>query len=259
MALSWTMDKIGPMARSAEDCGLILAAIAGHDPGDPSSSPGRWEFRPRALSGRRFRLGLLPIDYRKNKAPDAEQAFTAALAVFRKLGHTPQEAKLPEFPYNEAAGTIVEVEGSAAFENLVRSRRLELLRDPAQQAGLLAGLVRPGVDYLRAMRIRTLAGPAAVRVFEQVDALAAPTLLKGAIPIDRSLNEGWDGIGGNGGPGNLLGWPSISVPMGFTKDHLPLGLELIGPPLGEATLLSLAMAFQRETDWHRQLPAPAHT
>jgi aspartyl-tRNA(Asn)/glutamyl-tRNA(Gln) amidotransferase subunit A len=254
MALSWTMDKIGPMARSAEDCGLVLQAIAGHDAGDPGSAPGRWEFRPRALAGRRFRLGLLPIDYQKNKAPEAEQAFTEALGVFRKLGHTAQDAKLPEFPYNEAAGTIIEVEGSAAFENLIRSQRLEELRDAAQQAGLLAGLVRPGVDYLRAMRIRTLAAPAAVRVFEEVDVLAAPTLLKGAIPIDRSLNDGWEGMGGNGGPGNLLGWPSISLPMGFTKDRLPLGLELIGPPHGESTLLALAIAFQRETDWHRQMP-----
>lgn len=254
MALSWTMDKIGPMARSAEDCGLILAAIAGHDPRDPSSAPGRFTFSPRALAKRKFHLGVLPTDYKQNRAPEAERRFGEALAVFRKLGHTTGEAKLPAFPYELAAGTIIEVEGAAAFENLVRSPQLELLADKSQQAGLLAALATPGVDYLRAMRIRTLAAPAAVRLFETFDALIAPTLLQGAPPIDKSLNETWSGMGGNGGPGNLLGWPSISIPMGLGRDGLPLGLELIAAPYQEATLLTLAMAFQRETEWHRLQP-----
>jgi len=254
MALSWTMDKIGPMARSAEDCGLILEVIAGHDSRDPSSAPGRFRFQPRALAKRAFRLGVLPTDFKKNRAPEAEERFDAALAVFRKLGHTTHAVKLPSFPYELAAGTIIEVEGAAAFENLVRSPRLEELADRSQQAGLLAALATPGVDYLRAMRIRTLAAPAAVRVFEKCDALIAPTLLKGATPIDRSLNETWSGMGGNGGPGNLLGWPSITIPMGLGKDNLPLGLELIGAPYQEMTLLALAMAYQRETEWHRLQP-----
>jgi aspartyl-tRNA(Asn)/glutamyl-tRNA(Gln) amidotransferase subunit A len=254
MALSWTMDKIGPMARSAEDCGLILAAIAGHDPRDPSSAPARFQFQPRALAKRKFRLGLLPTDFKRNKAPEAEKRFAAALEVFRSLGYVTAPAKLPDFPYGLAAGTIIDVEGAAAFENLIRSPKLEELADKSQQAGLLAALATPGVDYLRAMRIRTMAAPAAVRIFEQHDALVAPTLLKGATPIDKSLNEGFANMGGNGGPGNLLGWPSISIPMGPDGSGLPLGLELIGAPGEEATLLALAMAFQRETDWHRRKP-----
>jgi aspartyl-tRNA(Asn)/glutamyl-tRNA(Gln) amidotransferase subunit A len=242
MALSWTMDKIGPMARSAEDCGLVLAAIAGHEPCDPSSTTETFRFQPRALAGRKFRLGILPTDYEQNKAPEAKKAFAAALEVFHKLGYQTAGAKLPDFPYEQAAGTLVEVEGSAAFENLVRSSRLEELADRSQQAGLLGGLATTGVDYLP------------VRVFERCDALIAPTLLQVAPPIEKSLNESWNGMGGNGGPGNLLGWPSLSIPMGFGKDHLPLGLEIIGAPYQEATLLAIGMAFQRETDWHRQLP-----
>jgi aspartyl-tRNA(Asn)/glutamyl-tRNA(Gln) amidotransferase subunit A len=254
MALCWTLDKIGPMARSAEDCGLILGAIAGHDPHDATSAPGRFKFQPRAMAKRKFRLGLLPTDYAKNKAPEAEKRFKDALEVLHKQGHTTIEMKLPEFPYDLAAGTIVDVEGAAAFENLIRSPRLELLADKAQQTGFLAALATPGVDYLRAMRIRTMAAPEAVKVFEKFDALIAPTLLQGAPGIDKSLNEGWVGMGGNGGPGNLLGWPSISVPMGLGKDNLPLGLEIIGSPYDEATVLAVAMAFQRETIWHKQRP-----
>lgn len=254
MALSWTMDKIGPMARSAEDCGLILAAIAGPDPRDPSCAPGRFVFQPRAFAGRKLRLGVLPTDFKANRAPEAEKSFQEALQVFRKLGHSVGEAKLPGFPYETAAGTIIEVEGASAFEELIRSPRLELLADRSQQAGLLAGLATPGADYLRAMRIRKMAGPVAVRIFEKFDALLAPTLLQVAPPVDKSLNESWVGMGGNGGPGNLLGWPSLSIPMRPGRENLPLGLEMIGAPFQEMTLIALGMAFQRETEWHRRMP-----
>jgi aspartyl-tRNA(Asn)/glutamyl-tRNA(Gln) amidotransferase subunit A len=254
MALCWTLDKIGPMCRSAEDCGHVLQAIAGHDPRDASSLPGAFKFQLRAHAKRKFRLGLLPTDYQKNKAPDAAKRFQEALQVLHKLGHTSDEAKLPDFPYDQCAEMIVVVEGSSAFEDLARSPRLELLADKAQHAGFLAGLAVPAADYLRAMRIRAIAAPEAVKVFEKFDALIAPTLLQGAPPADKSLNETWVGMGGNGGPGNLLGWPSISIPMGLTKEGLPLGLEIIGAPYEENKLLALAMAFQRETAWHRVRP-----
>jgi len=97
-----------------------------------------------------------------------------------------------------------------------------------------------------------LAGPAAVGVFARFDALVAPTVLRVATPLEQRLDEALQGMGGNGGPGNLLGWPSISIPMGPGRDGLPLGLELIGPPDGEATLLALAMQFQRDTSWHNR-------
>lgn len=254
MALSWTMDKIGPMARTAEDCGLVLQAIAGHDPRDASSAPGRFSFDPHTLDGRTFRLGILAHDYEANEAQQAGRLFADALGVFRHLGHAADETALPEFPYALAAGTIVSVEGAAAFENLIRGPDLDLLPDPVQRANLLAGLAVPGVDYLRAMRIRAMAAPVAVRVFERVDALIAPTLLQPAPPIEGSLDAALQHAGGNGGPGNLLGWPSISIPMGFGGQGLPYGLELIGPPYAESTLLALAMAYQRETDWHRRIP-----
>jgi aspartyl-tRNA(Asn)/glutamyl-tRNA(Gln) amidotransferase subunit A len=250
MALCWTLDKIGPMARSAEDCGSILAAIAGHDPRDPSSLPDRFTFQPEAPALRRFRLGVLP---RHHEVTATEGRFGAALEVLRALGHTTEEITLPAFPYDRAAGTIVTAEGSSAFEQLIRGPRLAELADARQQAGLLAGLATPATDYLRALRVRALAAPAAVAVFERCDVLVAPTLLHGASPIDRSIQEGEEDPG-NGGPGNLLGWPSISIPMGFDDDSLPLGLELIGPPDGEAMLLALAMAFQEATDWHRLTP-----
>jgi len=131
---------------------------------------------------------------------------------------------------------------------------LQLLADTAQQAGFIAGLSISAADYIGALRVRAAAIQALNTLWTRCDALIAPTLLTVATAVDRPLHESDEPWGGNGGPGNLAGWPSISVPMGYGKLNLPLGLELIGPPSGEQTILPLAMAYQRETDWHRQHP-----
>jgi len=258
MALSWTMDKIGAMARTAVDCALVLRAMAGHDPRDPSSAKAEFTFDGEP-SHRSLRLGLLPTDFAGAKAHDAEKRFSEALDVLGKLGHRTAEAKLPDFPYSLAAETIITAEGASSFENLIGGPDLELLADETQKAGLVAGLRVPAADYLRAMRVRTLAAEKAVLVFERFDALVAPTLLKGAPPADRPLSEGWTGMGGNGGPGNLLGWPSLTVPMGPDSEGMPLGIEFIASPYDEATILSFGIAFQRQTDWHTQGPPLALT
>lgn len=254
MALSWTMDKVGPMARSAEDCAHILQAIAGHDPRDPSSVDMPFRYRFSTWRNHRFRIGLLPVDFAKNNAPDAERCFMAALEVFRKRRAEFVEVNLPDLPYNEAAEVIIVAEGSSAFENLIRSGKVNQLADQSQVTGLLSGLALSAVDYLRAMRVRAEASRAVAKVFEQCDVLMAPTLLQGAPPVDRSLNETWVNMGGNGGFANLTGLPSISVPMGFTASGLPLGLEIIGAPYEEAKILALAQVFQQETEWHRERP-----
>lgn len=252
MALSWTMDKIGPMARSAEDCALILQAIAGYDSNDTSTTdiPFRYSF----TKWRRypFRLGLLKTNY--EQAADAQKAFDSVLELFKKRNYAMQDVQLPDHPYNEAADLIITVEAASAFENLIRSPQLNELVDKAQVHGLLAGMAVQAVDYLRAMRVRTLAIRDINRLFEQVDVLIAPTLLQGALPIDKNFNETWRYMGGNGGFSNLAGLPSISVPMGFTSAGLPLGLEIIGAPYQEEKILALAQIFQSETGWHKQHP-----
>lgn len=256
MALSFTMDKLGPMARSTEDCATILELISGHDPRDPSSTQRSFEYsiEGRRQRDRKLKLGVISHDYERHKAPEAKKRFDEALAVLKKLGHEVGDAKLASAPYATSAGTIVDAEGSAAFADLIRSDKFELLVDPAQKAGLLAGLAIPAADYLRAMQVRTIAGPQALKVFDQFDVLVAPTLLHVAPPADKSLGETFNDMGGNGAAGNLLGWPSISAPMGMGGDDLPLGLELIGAPYDEVTILSLAIAFQRETDHHKRRP-----
>ena len=255
MALSWTLDKIGPMARSAEDCGHILEAIAGHDPKDVTSVRDRFVFQSHAAR-RNLHIGILPQSEASAHAPEAAKAFEAVLKVLKARRFTLKDAQYPSgIPYDTATGAIVTAEGAAAFENLARSAKLNELVDAGQQAGLLAGLSMPAADYLRALRIRTEAIHALNEaIWKHCDALIAPTLLQVAPPITQSLSESWVNMGGNGGPGNLAGWPSISIPMGFGAAGCPLGLEIIGPPYGEQTVLGIAMAFQRETDWHEKHP-----
>lgn len=203
MALAWTLDKIGPMARTAEDCGLILSAIAGDDPRDPTTAPAA-RAAPSPVPAGKPRLGVLGYDS-TGVAPEVGARFDAALEVFRGRGHSTAPITLPDFPYDVAMQTIVRVEGTAAFEDLIRGPRLAALADEGQQASLLSGLATPGVDYLRALRIRALAGAAVSRVFDRCDALVAPTALQVAPPIDGNLDESLEHMGGNGAPGNLLG------------------------------------------------------
>ena len=263
MALSWTMDKLGPMARSAEDCGLILEAIAGEDALDGTTSAASgFRYPPRRGKGRDLKglkLGVIRPDYGKgpNAQPETGRVFDEALVVLEKQGALLSDATLPSIPTDPAASTIVTVEAAAAFEDLTRDKaRLALLADDAQQGGLLAGLVVPAVDYIRAQRLRALAQRACVTLFQTYDALVAPGYSQVAPPITSSLDEYFvGGDGGLGGFGNLTGIPALCVPMGFGKGHLPLGIQFVGPAYDEATLLALGVAFQRETDWHLQRPS----
>ncbi len=261
MALSYTMDKIGPMARSAEDCGLILDAISGQDDGDPTTSSASRFKRGRSRPIKGMRLGVVRPDYHsddKNKKaqPETETAFEGALGILTGLGATLTDVVLPDIPMSEAAGTIITVEGSAAFETLIRDQsRLSKLADDSQQGGLLAGLVVPGVDYLRSQRIRTAAQRAMADYMTRYDALIAPGMLQVASPLSESLDDYFAGSDkGLSGMGNLCGLPALCVPMGFGPGHLPLGLQFVGAAYDESTLLSLGTAYQKLTQWHRQRP-----
>ena len=261
MALSYTMDKLGPIARSAEDCGTILETISGADGRDPTTSDDS-KFRRGKLRGiKGMRIGIIRPDYRQDDKhhraqPQTETAFEGVLGVLTGLGAILSDATLPEIPMDQAAGTIVSVEGSAAFETVIRNQtRLAKLVDDEQQAGLLAGLVTPGVDYVRSLRIRTAAQRAMADYFTKYDALVAPGMLQTAPPLSESLDDYFAGSDkGLSGMGNLCGLPALCIPMGFGPGHLPLGLQFVGAAYDETTLLSLGIAYQKLTDWHKQRP-----
>jgi aspartyl-tRNA(Asn)/glutamyl-tRNA(Gln) amidotransferase subunit A len=262
MALSWTLDKIGPMCRSAEDCGLVLHEIAGADVDDPASAGKSFYYAPEfARDLKELRVGFAPVDFDDWADPSARPDFAKALAAIRSLGVQVTEAKLPDFPYGPVIGTIISSEAAAIFEPLIQSGKVNELADQKQIAGLKAGLEIPAKDYLKAMRIRTLIQKAFRDLLADVDVLLAPSRLSPAPKITQALDRlGGDrpvpkdrGLTALIPAGNLAGLPALSLPCGFA-DGMPIGIQLVGRPFSENTLLSIGKAFQERTDWHKRRP-----
>lgn len=254
MELAWSMDKIGPLARSAEDCGWVLQAIAGHDPGDFTSARRGFVFQRRAPR-RRYRLGVLPLDYAGT--PDGtptERAFAEALRVLRRAGMTAAAARWPDYPYTDIARTILGGEVAAAHETFIRSERLDALVDAGQKDGLRGYLALTAADYARASAQRVEVTRAILALFDRFDALVCPTLTGEASTLDTNLSTRFGRARGASVLGALAGVPALSVPMGFGPNGLPLGLSITGNLFSENTILQIGMAFQGETDWHRRRP-----
>ena len=262
MSLSWTLDKIGPLARSAEDCGLILQSIAGADGDDPASAGKSFYYAPAfARDLKEVRVGFAPVDFSEWADPAARSDFAKALETVRSLGVQMVETKLPEFPYGPAIGTIISSEASAVFEPLIQSGRVDELADQKQIAGLKAGLEIPAKDYLKAMRIRSLIQEAFRDIFGDIDILLAPSRLAPAPkitqPLDRPANDRPTpkdrGLTALIPAGNLAGLPALSLPCGFA-DGMPIAIQLVGRPFSENQLLTVGKVFQDRTDWHKRRP-----
>ena len=262
MALSWTLDKLGPFARSAEDCGLVLQVIAGKDSRDPGSAGKSFYYTPQyARPLKDLKAGYAPADFADNAAAAARPAFAAAVGVLKDAGLQLVEAKWPQFPYGPTLSAILAAEQASVFESFITSGKVDELADQAQIAGLKASLELPARDYLKAQRIRRLIQEAFLRLFAEVDVIIAPGRSGPATRIDQRL----DGAGG--GPpstppagfqgiiqaGNLAGLPALVLPCGFAE-NLPVAIQVVGAPFSENTLLAIGNQFQAHTDWHQHHP-----
>ncbi len=262
MALSWTMDKIGPMCRSAEDCGLVLQGIAGGDSSDPGSAGKSFYYTPQyARQFSDLKIGFAPDDI--GWADDAARpAFQAAMQVIRGIGAQMVEVSLPDLPYGALADVIIGAEEASAFEKLIRSEQLNELADGSQAAALRANLDIPATEYLKAMRIRSALKQRFRELFGNVDVLVAPARYSAAPKITEPL-DGPDpvpvptpstpGMRRLIQAGNLAGIPELSIPCGFAN-NMPLALQLAGPAFTENTLLAVGREFQNRTDWHKRRP-----
>src|SRR4051794_3415532 len=255
MALAYSMDKIGPMARAAEDCGLILAAIAGHDDDDRASLPAEqagFQYPERVTKTHRaLRIGWME---QKMLVPGGEQVMNDAVAVVKKSGANMTDAKLPEGPWEAAAGIVVSVEGAAAFESLIESGKVADLVDPSGKIGGYVNQAIPSGDFLRTQRIRGVLQTKMTEMFANYDVLASATLPVTASKLEENLDEGLNFPDPIGGIGNFLGLPAISVPCGFAENKMPLGLQFVAAPLNEHFVLRAATEFQSQTDWHKRKP-----
>jgi aspartyl-tRNA(Asn)/glutamyl-tRNA(Gln) amidotransferase subunit A len=244
MALSWTMDKIGPMCHTAEDCGLVLAAIAGSDD---------WSLVERPAGP--FRIGVL-VGAAGEAQTEVATNFAAALDTLADFG-TLEEISLDcEIPWDAVASVIVMAEAASAFEEFIVSGESQGLTAPEDRVGLHHALALPAVDYLRALRIRRKAMRALDTRLRGFDAVVAPTMPYVAIPLTDRFDT-W--FGRERGPslgaaGNLCGVPSITVMNGLGARRLPTGLEFMGRAGSERRLIELAERYQSATDWHGRHP-----
>lgn len=253
MALCWTLDKIGPLARTAEDCATVLAAMAGPDPADVTTFAGT-RFPSSGEAPARFRFGILKGSVEAVR-PDVRANFEAALGVLAEFADL-EEVTMRTLPYDAAASLIVGVEAAAAFEEFIDEGGPLGLTAPEDRVGRVDGLTITAVEYLRALRVRRVASREMDTLLAGFDAIVAPTLPTVASGIAERFDEHFvrDPTASLGAIGNLCGLPAISVPNGFGERALPTGLEFMGRAFEESRVIAAAAAYQARTDWHRRHP-----
>jgi aspartyl-tRNA(Asn)/glutamyl-tRNA(Gln) amidotransferase subunit A len=281
IAFASSLDQGGLIGISAEDCAMVLGAMAGFDPRDSTSVdapvPDYVADLEQPLAG--LRIGLIQEFFDKGLERDVEQCIREALAVYEKLGAKLVEVKLPALPLS--VPTYYVVAPAECSSNLARFDGVRYgyrcqdpkdLLDPYKRSrceGFGAEVKRRIMTgtyvlsagyydayYLKAQRVRQLINSDFKRAFGEVDVLMGPTApdvafelgAKASDPIQMYLNDIYT-IGAN-----LAGVPAMSIPCGFARG-LPVGLQIAGPHFAEAKLLNVAHAFQKETDWHRRMPA----
>ena len=253
--LSEMHDHVGPIARSVADAALVMTAIAGYDPLDPVSI--RADI-PRMTQGigtdvKALRIGTPRTPFYQGLDPDIDVAVRAALEVLRGLTRSTADVTLPG------------VDSLAVLWAETYQYHAELLADPAKRAlydpitleRIMQGANIPSTQYIESRRRMILARNSVERYFEQVDILVTPTSMAAPAAIAAAVAKPPDELGmiRNTLPFNVYGIPAISVPCGFTRAGLPIGLQIIGPPLGETRVLALAHAYERATRWHERVPA----
>jgi aspartyl-tRNA(Asn)/glutamyl-tRNA(Gln) amidotransferase subunit A len=260
MALSYSMDKIGPLARTAEDCARVFAAIAGHDFRDRSTLPidkGAFTYSPSMeLKARPLKIGWLTNAWKKLD-PGVEKPVGAAQKVLRKYFSSVKNAALPEGPFEDAGNVIVAVECASAFHPLIRSGKVSELADPL---GQIAGYVNEqfsGADYLNALRVREILQKKMTELFDSFDVLVAAAQPVAATPLEMNLETDLSFPDPLGAIGNLCGLPALSVPCGFTEKNLPVGLQFVARAGDDFAVIQAARTYQQHTDWHGKHPKVA--
>jgi len=238
MALSWTMDKLGPMCRSAEDCALVLDAIHGPDGHDLTVHDARYEY-DAALSPRSLRVGYVKSAFERDEKEYPNKRFDlAALEVVRTLAGELIPVEVPELPYS-AMRLILTAEAAAAFDGLTRSGRdADLVKQDADSwpNTFRAARFIPAVDYVNANRLRAVAIARWAELMKGVDVIVAPT---GSTQLLAT---------------NLTGHPAVIVPNGFREDGTPVSITFLAGLFEEGKALAVANAYQRATEWQARRP-----
>ncbi len=235
MALSWSMDKIGPMCRTVEDCALVYDAIRGSDGRDLTVRDAPFTWDP-SRDARTLRVGYYRSAFEEERE---RKAFDdAALEVMRRIGfelipfETPQQ-----YPLNALRSAILSAEAAAAFDELTRSNRDDLMERSSWPTTFRTARFIPAVAYINANRVRTLVMQAMHEAMHNVDVVVTPSYGGNILLLT-----------------NLTGHPTVVLPNGFTDENTPVSLSFVGRLYGEGDVLRVAKAYQDATDFHLQYP-----
>jgi aspartyl-tRNA(Asn)/glutamyl-tRNA(Gln) amidotransferase subunit A len=265
MPLSQSLDTVGPLARSVEDCALLLGLMAGADPHDLTAVAGPLPDYMTAVRQpmKGVKIGVPTAFYVDDLDPDVARVLDETIATLSQEGATIVQVELPDQRQLSAASQLMIAVEAAAFH---KRWMIERPQDYGPQVlmRLENGLAIPGVSYLEALRWRGLALSAHIAAVAGVDAviapvapMAAPTIAESDVGNSPDAEAVIQRLTRFTRPVNYLGLPSLAIPSGFTRSGLPVGLQLIGRSFDEATLLRIGGAFQRATDFHEKLPKPA--
>ena len=256
--LSWSLDHAGPMARSVEDCAILLQAIAGYDAKDPASAdlpvPDLCAKLKDGIRG--LRVGVPRanwFDENKGTDPDTERVFNAALKTLESLGASIFEIDGRPFSLARKANQTILTAEAYAYHEKTYQETPEKFGSSVRRR-MLEGAFLSAADYITALRARSVLNEQIRANFSRVDVFATPTVARpperfeGMDPNEQNLRPSFTN------PFNLTGLPAISVPCGFTPDGLPVGLQIVAPPFEEALTLRVAFAYEHATEWHQQRP-----
>jgi aspartyl-tRNA(Asn)/glutamyl-tRNA(Gln) amidotransferase subunit A len=257
--MGWTTDHVGPMAVSARDCALLLQTMAGNSPADPASAPrGGTDYLgalSESISGVRIGVDRMrriggPVEH-----PDQPALFDAAADTLAELGAELIDIELPHYSQLVSAAIVTTLSEALAYHGSDLAQRWEdFFPNTRDTIGLAAYFT--GADYVQAQRLRRLVRQEVAALFETIDIVAMPSASIVATPYER-INQHFESgefFAIYATYWNMLGNPAVSVPIGFTSENLPVGMQLVGPRFGDAETLRAGDAYQQVTSWHLRRP-----
>ncbi|MCA3179213.1 MAG: amidase [Burkholderiaceae bacterium] len=265
-SLSWSLDHAGPLARTVADCAVTLGALAGFDARDPGSAdvPVGDYLTELEHGVKGLRIGVPRNFFFEHVETEVEAGVRAALATLQKEGAELVEVEIPMADMISAIEFGLCMPEASAYHRTMIRERAELY-EPDVRTFLEAGMMIPAVDYIAALRQRTLMQAAWRTMFEAngLDALIGPAVAAVAMRRDQPTLTWPDGTEETASsvyvrlsaPANVTGTPSVSVPCGFGKGGLPVALQVMGRPFGEARILRIARAYERTVDWSTRKPS----
>jgi aspartyl-tRNA(Asn)/glutamyl-tRNA(Gln) amidotransferase subunit A len=254
LPLSESLDHVGPLAKSVADSAIVMTALAGFDPLDPTSRAAETSDYTKAI-GRAvstLRIGLPRAPFFADLNGEIEAAAHSAIALLGKMTRSTTDVSLPGID----TGAVLLAESHAVHAAYLADPERRALYKPVTLQRLLSGASIPAPAYIDARRRMTVARNTAAELFTHVDVLVTPTTMATPVTVAAALADPPDEMRlvRNTILFNALGLPSISVQCGFTRSGLPIGLQITGPPFAEARVLALAHAYEQATAWHHREP-----